>query len=325
MKTLETDIELGLGAFQLRARFTAPGTGITVLFGPSGGGKTTLLSAIAGLRRPDRGSVRLGGMDVTGLAPHQRGIGLVFQDARLFPHLTVRQNIAYAAHRAPQGALPLQEAAGFFDIQHLLDRPVRNLSGGERNRVALARALASRPDFLLLDEPFAALDRARRHAFIRVLLDTHRHYSLPMMVVTHDIDDAAALSRNLVALKNGEVITEGSFVDAARRPPFQALLDARDIGSPMPVAALRSLHGGESLWLRADQVLLMTQEPHGVSARNVLTGEVRTVIPESETSLLVELETPAGMVLSRVTPDAVIELGLEKGKRAWIPVKVHAL
>jgi molybdate transport system ATP-binding protein len=325
MKPLEVDVELRQGAFQLRARFTAPGTGITVLFGPSGGGKTTLLSAIAGLRRLDRGTVVLGGIDITNLAPHRRGIGLVFQDARLFPHLTVRKNIVYAARRAPQGGLPLQEAAGFFDIQHLLDRPVGNLSGGERNRVALARALASGPDFLLLDEPFAALDRARRRAFIRVLLDIHRHYSLAMMVVTHDIDDAAALSSNLVVLKNGEVITEGSFADAARRPPFQALLDARDIGSPMPVAALRSLHGGKSLWLRADQVLLMTEEPRAVSARNVLMGEVRSVRPESETSLLVELDTPAGMVLSRVTPDAVNDLDLKKGKRAWIPVKVHAL
>ena len=190
MKTLEADIELKQGAFTLRARFAAPAEGITVLFGPSGSGKTTLLSLLAGFRRPDRGTVRLDGTDIADLASHRRGIGLVFQDARLFPHLTVRQNVAYAARRAPHGGLSIEEAARFFDIAALLERPVGNLSGGEKSRVALARALVSRPDFLLLDEPFAALDGTRRRAFIAVLLDMHSVYKLPMLVVTHNIDDA---------------------------------------------------------------------------------------------------------------------------------------
>lgn len=191
--------------------------------------------------------------------------------------------------------------------------------------MALARAVAAAPDFLLLDEPFAALDGARRRAFIQVLSDVHRNYRLPMMVVTHDIDDAAALATHLVALKNGNVVAQGSFTHASRAPEFQALLDLADIGTAMPASSMRSSHGGQSLWLRADQVLLAAEEPHAVSARNVLAGTVRAVIAESEQSRLVELDTGAGLVISRVTPEAVDELELEPGKRAWALVKAHAL
>ncbi len=324
--TLSADIALVLGSFGLEARITAPGDGITVLFGPSGSGKSTLLSVLAGLRRADSCTIRLGGQSLDGLPSHRRGLGLVFQDARLFPHLSVRQNIAYAWKRAPEQKRPGVEAvAKFFDIAAQLDRPVTNLSGGEKSRVALARAVAAAPDFLLLDEPFAALDGARRRAFIEVLSDMHRNYRLPMMVVTHDIDDAAALATHLVALNNGRVAVQGPFTDASRAPEFQALLDSADIGTAMPASSLRSSHGGRSLWLRADQVLLAAEEPRAVSARNVLAGEVSAVIAESERGRLVQLATPQGVVLSRVTPEAVDDLGLAPGKKAWALVKAHAL
>ncbi|HWM61679.1 MAG TPA: ATP-binding cassette domain-containing protein, partial [Rhizomicrobium sp.] len=143
---LEVDARLRLGGLELEARFTAPGDGITVLFGPSGSGKSTLLSLIAGLVRLGSGRIALGGQVCDGdgihVAPHRRGIGLVFQDARLFPHLTARRNILYARRRAAEAKrLDMAEVARFFDITALLDRPVRNLSGGEKSRVALARAL----------------------------------------------------------------------------------------------------------------------------------------------------------------------------------------
>jgi molybdate transport system ATP-binding protein len=324
--TLSADIALGLGLFRLEARITAPVDGITVLFGPSGSGKSTLLSVLAGLRRAESGTIRLGGQSLDGLPPHRRGMGLVFQDARLFPNLSVRQNIAYAWKRAPEHKRPDMEAVSkFFDIAAFMDRPVTNLSGGEKSRVALARAVVSAPDFLLLDEPFAALDGARRRAFIQVLSDMHRNYRLPMMVVTHDIEDAAVLADHLVALENGRVAAQGPFADASRSPGFQALLDSADIGTAMPASSLRSSHSGRSLWLRADQVLLAAEEPRAVSARNVLAGEVSAVIAESEQSRLVELATRNGVVLSRVTPEAVVDLGLAPGKKAWALVKAHAL
>ena len=324
--TLSADIALERGSFRLEAKIAAPSDGITVLFGPSGSGKSTLLSVLAGLKRADREAVQLEGHNLDGRPPHRRGLGLVFQDARLFPHLSVRQNIAYAWKRAPEQRRPdIEAVAKFFDITLQLDRPVTNLSGGERSRVALARAVASAPDFLLLDEPFAALDGQRRRAFIQVLSDLHRNYHLPMMVVTHDIDDAASLATHLVALKDGQVVMQGAFVESSSTPQFQALLDMADIGTAMPSAVLRTAYGGRSRWLRADQVRLAAEEPRAVSARNVLAGTVRAVIGESEQSRLVELDTAAGIVISRVTPEAVRELGLEPGKKAWALVKAHAL
>ncbi len=320
MNLLQADIKLQQGSFSLEASIEAPGDGITVLFGPSGSGKSTLLAVLAGLSHADRQTVALDGRDLSSLSPHQRGIGLVFQDTRLFPHLSVRRNIEYAARRAPQGAPAIGEVAQFFDITGLLDRRVRNLSGGEKSRVALARALASRPNFLLLDEPFAALDGARRRAFIQVLIHMHRAWRLPMLVVTHNIDDAAALGSHLVALKEGQVVAAGAFAEAARSWEFQALLDSHDTGAAVRLA--HSQHGGH--WLRADQVLIATEEPKAISARNILAGTVQRLIPEPD-GVLVELATEAGIILSRLTFEAAAELGLAPQKRAWALVKAHAL
>jgi molybdate transport system ATP-binding protein len=327
MKTLEADIEFKQGAFLLNARFAAPGEGITVLFGPSGSGKTTLLSLLAGLRQPDRGTIKLDGADIAKLAPHRRGIGLVFQDARLFPHLTVRRNIAYASRRAPPGGLQVEEAARFFDIGGLLERPVGNLSGGEKGRVALARALASRPDFLLLDEPFAALDGIRRRAFIAALLDMHRVHHLPMLVVTHNIDDAAALASHLVAIRGGAVVASGDFSVASREAAFQSLLDERDTGAAISAQVLRAASDNRrgAIWLRADQVMLATEPPRALSARNVLEGRVTSLWPENEQSVLVEVAAPVGPLLSRVTPQAARELELAPGRPVWAIAKAHLL
>ncbi len=323
---LDADIHLRRGGFALEAEFTAS-QGITALFGPSGSGKSTILAALAGLTRM-QGQVRLNGRALETLAPHRRGIGLVFQDARLFPHLSVRANIAYAWTRAPRHLVPaLEDIACFFDIATQLDRSVANLSGGEKSRVELARAVAAAPDFLLLDEPFAALDGMRRRTFIRVLLDMHRAYSLPMLVVTHDIEDAAALASHLVALSQGRVVAQGSFVQASHDPAFQALLDPRDVGAAIPATLLRSGHTSfeQALWLKADHVLLAAEAPRAISARNVLEGEVAVIAQEESGSHLVELTTGAGTVLSRLTGDAVQELGLVRGKKAWALVKAHAV
>jgi molybdate transport system ATP-binding protein len=323
---LDADIHLRQGAFTLQASFCVP-YGITVLFGPSGSGKSSILAALAGLKRM-HGHVTLGGRDLQGLAPHRRGIGLVFQDTRLFPHLSVRGNIAYAWARAPRHVTSgLDDIARFFDIAAQIDRPTANLSGGEKSRVALARAVAAAPDYLLLDEPFAALDGARRRAFIRVLLDMHRTYHLPMLVVTHDIEDAAALATHLVALRQGKVVAQGRFAEAAREAGFRALLDPRDVGAAIPAQALHSGHVPfeQALWLKADHVLLAAEAPRAISARNVLEGSIAAITQEGDGSHLIELVTGAGTVLSRLTGEAVHDLGLTQGKKAWALVKAHAL
>jgi len=322
---LDADIRLTQGAFTLDAQFRAP-SGITALFGPSGGGKSSILAALTGLK-PSRGLVRLGGRDISTIVPHRRGLGLVFQDARLFPHFSVRGNIAYAWKRAPRHLAPsLEDIARYFDLMALLDRPVGNLSGGEKSRVALARALASAPDFLLLDEPFAALDRTRRGAFLRILADMHQTYGVSMLVVTHDIEEASAIASHLVALADGRVVVHGDFAQATRQPEFRTLLAPRDIGTAIPASMLRSAHAPfeQFLWLRADHVLLAAERPHAISARNVLEGKVVSVTVEG-LSRLVELETSSGPILSRLTLEAAEELGLVPGKKAWALVKAHTL
>jgi molybdate transport system ATP-binding protein len=330
MTKLEAEIKLRQGQFLLDARFTAPANAITALFGPSGAGKSTLLSVLAGLKRCE-GRITLNGQSVADSAaglhvpPQRRGFGLVFQEARLFPHLTAGQNLAYARRRAPASQLEIADVAGFFDIAALLGRPVGNLSGGEKSRVALARALLAAPDFLLLDEPFAALDGPRRRAFIAVLLAAHRKYHIPMLVVTHNIDDAAALASHLVALENGRVAAEGLFSAVAQQAQFQALLDRREIGAVLSTAALRSAKEASAggTWLRADHVLVAIAPPIGLSARNVLEGRVGLMRAESQDSIVITLQTAAGPILARVTPEAVRELDLRQGKPAWAVVKAH--
>lgn len=325
--SLTADLRAMRGAFTLNAQFTAPGDGVTALFGPSGAGKSLTLSLIAGLKRSDRAVVTLGGRTLTETPAHARGIGVVFQDARLFPHLNVRQNLAYAQQRAPRQLLPLEDIAARFDIGALLDRPVRNLSGGEKSRVALARALLSAPDFLLLDEPFAALDGARRAAFLETLREMHTTFALPMLVVTHQIDDVAALATHVVALQNGAVVAQGALADATATPAFQSLLARRDAGAALPATALRRSGEGAGghAWLRADQVLLASEAPRALSARNVFEGVVDKVDAEADGARLVHTRTNHGPVLARVTEEAVRELSLAPSTPVWVIAKAHAL
>ncbi len=328
---LSADLRLTRGAFTLNAAFEAPLAGITALFGPSGAGKSLVLSTLAGLRRIESGRIALGARVLDDIAastyvpPHQRGLGLVFQDARLFPHLTVRGNLAYATRRAPKQRVTLEEAAAEFDITPLLDRPIRNLSGGEKRRVALARAILSAPDLLLLDEPFAALDGARRRAFLASLRAMHEKFALPLIVVTHQIEDAAALADHLIGLNAGAVIANGPFAQTAASTPFQTLLDPHDIGAAIPRSAFQGAsNGAASVWIRADHVLLSNREPAGLSARNIWQTPITRLIAE-EGAMLVELAAPFGPLFARVTQEAVADLALAPGQSIWSIVKAHAI
>jgi len=331
---LHVDARLARGAFTLNARFEAPGEGVTALFGPSGAGKSLALSMIAGLKAPEAGRIALGGRVLDDVAaklrtpPHARGIGLVFQDARLFPHLDVRANLAYALRRAPRQVLPLEDVAARFDIAALFDRPVRNLSGGEKSRVALARALLSAPELLLLDEPFAALDGARRAAFLATLQEMFSALMLPMLVVTHQIEDVATIATHVVAMQNGAVVAQGPLAETVVLPAFQALLARRDLGAALPAAVLRRGGAGGApgaVWLRADHVLIASEPPRALSARNVFEGAIESIEPEHDAARLVRVRTEHGPVLARITEDAEADLALTPGKAVWAIVKAHAL
>ena len=216
MTVLAVDVEKRLGAFTLAGRFKATG-GVTALFGPSGAGKTTLVNMIAGLLAPDRGSIALddtvlfdaaAGIDVP---PHRRRIGYVFQEGRLFPHLNVRQNLDYGRRmsRHPRDSAAFARIAQLLDIGPLFDRRPRTLSGGERQRVAIGRALLIRPRLLLLDEPLASLDAARKHEILPHLVRLRDEAHVPMVYVSHTAAELRQIATNVVRLDAGRVVASG--------------------------------------------------------------------------------------------------------------------
>ena len=320
------------GAFRLAADLEVAASGVTVVFGPSGSGKSSLLATIAGLHRLETGNITLNERVLEDarsrkrLPVHARGVGLVFQDARLFPHLTVKGNLQYAERRRPaaRNAPIVIEIARRLEIEDLLDRPIRNLSGGERSRVALARALVSAPELLLLDEPFAALDGRRRRDFLRLLRDLSREQSLPLLVVTHQIDDAAEMANEIVAMRDGRVIAHGAASHVMAQAEFASLLDRRDLGARVPASRVAGA-AAEGVWVRADSVLLASEQPRGISARHVWHGTVAQITRENERDIMVSLASEAGYILSRITPEALADLQLREGAPAWAVVKAHAL
>jgi len=211
---LTVDCGVTLGDFPLNARFTA-GPGITVLFGPSGAGKTTVLSLVAGLIRPDRGRIALNGNVLCDVAAgvfvpaYKRRIGLVFQDAQLFPHLTVAQNLAFGGwfNRQSNG-LRRETVVDVLGIGHLVERRPARLSGGEKSRVALARALLSSPRYLLMDEPLSALDEDKRTAILPLIERVRDEFGVPMLYVTHARDEAQRLARRVIRLADGRVVAD---------------------------------------------------------------------------------------------------------------------
>ncbi|WP_227340243.1 ATP-binding cassette domain-containing protein [Sphingopyxis sp. P8] len=202
---IDIDVERRLGERNIAARFTA-GPGLTALFGPSGAGKTSILNMVAGLLRPDRGHIRIGERTLFGpgidLAPEARRVGYVFQDGRLFPHRRVRANLLYGYDLAPPANrwMGFDEALAFLGIGHLLDRWPQSLSGGEAQRVAIGRALLAAPELLLLDEPLASLDAARRGEIMAVIERIRDELRVPILYVSHDRAEVERLATEIVPI-----------------------------------------------------------------------------------------------------------------------------
>jgi molybdate transport system ATP-binding protein len=225
LKMLAVDVEKAFGAFSLQAAFSVEG-GCTALFGASGAGKTTIVNMIAGLTRPDRGRVVLDGevlFDAAEGVDHpawRRRIGLVFQDGRLFPHLSVKRNLDYGRWIGghPADAAGFAHVVALLDIGHLLDRRPGRLSGGERQRVAVGRALLARPRLLLLDEPLASLDAPRKAEILPYLQRLRDDAKVPMIYVSHDAVELKRIATRVVRLQNGRVISTGSTETLDERP-----------------------------------------------------------------------------------------------------------
>jgi molybdate transport system ATP-binding protein len=331
---------------------------VTCLFGPSGCGKSSVLAAVAGLLAPQAGRVALDGETLldtargVALRPERRRCAMVFQDARLFPHMSVEGNLRYGARRAPPGAAGpgFAEVAALLGLEGLLARRPRTLSGGERQRVALGRALLARPRLLLLDEPLAALDARRRAEILPLLARVNAAFGVPMLHVTHALDEVDALADTLVLLEAGRVLAAGPLEALARRTdlPLAARRDAGvvlaaqvaahdpqrgltrlAIGGDALTVALRPEPVGAALRLRlrARDVAVALTRPEGLSIHNVLPGRVAAIEPGPEPSeRYLRLELPGGAVLlARVLADAVSRLGLAPGAEVFALVKSVAL
>ncbi|GAC1346940.1 MAG: molybdenum ABC transporter ATP-binding protein [Acetobacteraceae bacterium] len=350
---LEVDVRHAFPGFRLAAAFVAPLRGVTALFGPSGSGKTTVLAAVAGLLRPDGGRVALGERVLFDaargvfVAPERRRFGVVFQESRLFPHLSVASNLRYGLRRAPAGeAGPgFEEVVDLLGIETLLARRPLALSGGERQRVALGRALLARPLLLLLDEPLAALDQARRAEVLPFLARVRDRFALPMLYVTHALDEVDRLADALVLMQAGQVVASGTPEALSLRTDLPMLAERRDAGAVLaciveahdPARGLTRLvfRGGALLVplqvgepgtalrvrVRARDVSLATSAPVGVSVQNVLTGVLEAIAPGGAFDVMVRVAVGETRLLSRVTRDTVGRLGLAPGQAVWAMVK----
>jgi molybdate transport system ATP-binding protein len=331
--------------FRLDVAFAAPTPGVVALFGPSGAGKSSIVAGIAGLLRPDAGEVVVDGVVLSDAVPvERRRLGLVFQDARLFPHMNVETNLRYGLRRAPAGEIGFDAVVGLLGLERLLDRRPHSLSGGERQRVAIGRALLSQPRLLLLDEPLASLDAARKAEILPYLLRLKTALKLPIIYVTHALDEVFALADTLVLLDAGRVVASGPVAELSSRAdlPLAVRDDAASVFDAVvaehhPARRLSLLRAGTmQLWvplvaaavgqamrvrIPAREIILATEAPNAISLHNIIPGVVQAIhIDAARHAALVEINAGAAL-LARVTPDAVARLGLKPGSQVLALVK----
>jgi molybdate transport system ATP-binding protein len=342
--------------FELAVDLRLPGQGVTVLFGPSGSGKTTLLRCVAGLEQAS-GQVLLHGAawqdSAQGvfLPTWRRELGYVFQEASLFEHLNVKQNLRFGLERvrSASAARALDAALDLLGIGHLQDRAVASLSGGERQRVAMARALATEPKLLLLDEPMAALDVARKQEVLPWLQRLRSELQIPMLYVTHSVDELAQLADHVVVLRQGQVISSAS-AQAAWVQPEVALAVGEQAGSlasgrvcerDSAYALAQIEFEGGLLWVRdqglqigqsvrlrilaRDVSLSVAEQDHSTIA-NRLAGTIESIHPDSHPSqALARVRCGSALILARVTHRSLQALSLKVGSLVWCQIKSVAL
>jgi molybdate transport system ATP-binding protein len=359
---LQVEIRLPLPQFQLECSFQAERE-VVVLFGPSGAGKTSVLDCIAGFRAPHRGRVVLGdrilycSQDGVNLPVRQRRIGYLSQQPALFPHLTVRQNVGYGLLDLPHGEREarVESILERFRIQRLAASRPAAISGGEQQRVALARTLVCEPELLLLDEPLSALDLSLKSLLLDALFDWQRERSVPMLYVTHDRSEAYSLSRRVMVMEMGRVVADGEprhvfdapiSRDQAALSGYENLFDAvvqeahpalgtmtcRIAGTGLLLESpLAKRAEGEtaSLAVRAGDILLATSRPSGISARNILSGRIRVVEDRAGMAELRVLcaagDGPDTEFCVHITRGALQNLGLHPGKDVWLIIKTHSI
>jgi molybdate transport system ATP-binding protein len=330
---------------------------VTAIFGPSGSGKTTLLDAIAGLRQIRAGEIEIGGVTVFSSSDginqpaRDRGIGYVPQESALFPHLSVRSNILFGATRASTPAaartIELDHVLEVLQIGALLDRPVTQLSGGEAQRCALARAILSKPRLLLLDEPLAALDIGLKERILPYLARVRDEFDIPMIYVTHNLTEVLTLADWVLMIRQGKLITQGVPRDALRSTNALAELPDEQFENVFPATFVESdakagssrvrLASGVELFIpyslrpsdslcqvrvSADDILIATRQPVGISATNVLPGTIRRIDSLEGESMLTVLAGDDFFV--GLTSSAVARLGLVENLPVFLIIKTRS-
>ncbi|WP_421401482.1 molybdenum ABC transporter ATP-binding protein [Agrobacterium fabrum] len=354
--TLSVSTRHRLGAFELDASFTSEG-GVTALFGRSGSGKTSMIRIIAGLMRPDDGQVSLDGEVLADsgkrlfLPAHKRRFGYVFQEARLFPHLSVAQNLRYGrwfAERKDTNAND-DRIIDMLGIGHLLQRRPNRLSGGEKQRVAIGRALLSSPRLLLMDEPLASLDEQRKAEIIPYLERLRDETNIPIVYVSHSIQEVARLADRVVVMKDGKVEAEGKASEVLSRPDFSTHLERREAGSILSgnIESFDERHGLAAVRLNAAllqvpakkaaagtparvliparDVMLALVKPEGLSALNILEGHVAGISESEDGMVTIQVDCGGDIIQSRITDLSRERLHLEPGKPVHAIIKSAAL
>ena len=351
--TLQVDIERALGDFRLSTQFVAP-EGVTVLFGRSGSGKTSVVKSVAGLLRPDRGRITVGERVVFDAASrievpvHRRRFGYVFQDSRLFPHLSVRDNMCYAARVSGRGGRSADDVADLLGIGRLLDRRIHALSGGEAQRVAIGRALLSDPDMLLMDEPLASLDGSRKAEILPYLETLRRETGLSILYVTHNMAEVARLATHIVLLEEGKVLRSGSPEDLLTDPDIVRALGIRDAGAVLSAKVAATGQDGLTeldvsagrlflpavdapvgaplrVRILAQDVILSSERPTGLSALNVLPVQVLTIRRGEGPGVIVQLQAGEDRLLARITRRSADTMGLAPGVSCFAVMKSVAV
>lgn len=350
---LDVAIRQRLGSFDLDIAFATESRGVIALFGRSGSGKTSVINAISGLRRPDAGHIRVDGVtyydsrERIEVPVEKRRVGYVFQDARLFPHMKVLTNLEFGLRRVPESErrIALGPVVDLLGLSHLLDRRPRNLSGGEKQRVALGRALLSQPRILLMDEPMASLDAARKAEIMPYIERLRDELNIPIVLVSHAIDEVVRLATTLVLIAEGRVVASGPVGEVLGRLDIAATTGVQDVGAVLDLTVVRhdevdgltllafdggtlavphlAVEVGRAVRLRvhARDVIVALEPPAGISVRNALKGRIVEFAEAGPASVDLRIAVGGAFLIARITRQAFRDLGLAPGREVFALVK----